>query len=267
MMSFKRVVLLGGLWTAGMVLLAALLLVPAQWPFAALLMMLLSGGWLLLLSLSRAKPRVAPPAALCKEFALLVGDSSAAVSIQLQAIHEESERVLVLMADAIAQLSQGFHGIHRQTEIQRQLSVSVMQDAIDESMLDGGADVLALLRQQSINRNQALDAQAASAGEVDALISVAVKGLQVNDLVSQLIGHVLQRVLALERVSRELEALALMMQSELPSPATDEALTRNMGRVRQQSLLLMASLQMLAERTEKPPVTQASMAEGEIELF
>jgi hypothetical protein len=272
MISDKQAAGLGALWTLAAALSFGLL--PGELsPLARQLLTALAvaGGWAALLL---GRRRAAQPSAACRqrsekacvELTQSIASSVTQIKPQLAAIECETERVLALLADAIEQLSEGFHGMHRQTEIQRQLSLEVLADGLDESLLSAGdklPEALTLLRQQAQRRKQVLNAQAVSAAEVELLIGGAVKGLQVNDLVSQLIGHVLQRVAALQEVVAQVESMAALMPGASGKQLADE----DWQRIRQQAGRVTASLQTLQAATEKPPVAQQSMHEGEIELF
>lgn len=272
MISDKQAAGLGVLWTLAVALSFGLL--PDELPPLArqlLTALAVAGGWAALLL---GRRRVPQPSAACRqrsekacvELTQSIASSVAQIKPQLAAIECETERVLALLTDAIEQLSEGFHGMHRQTEIQRQLSLEVLADGFDESLLSDGdklAQALLLLRQQAQRRKQLLNAQAASAAEIELLIGGAVKGLQVNDLVSQLIGHVLQRVAALQEVVAQVESMAALMPGASGKQLADE----DWQRIRQQAGRVTASLQTLQAATEKPPVAQQSMHEGEIELF
>lgn len=278
-MTDKQAACLGALWTLVVALLfgqlSAWLPAASELPPLArqlLMALLVAGGWAALL-LGR-RPAVPKCSVVCQqrsekaciELTQCIASSVAQIKPQLQSIECESEQVLTLLADAIDQLSEGFHGMHRQTEIQRQLSLEVLADDLDESLLSDGdklPEALLLLRQQALRRKQVLNAQAASAAEVELLVGGAVKGLQVNDLVSQLIGHVLQRVAALQEVVAQVENMTALMPGASGKPLADE----DWQRIRQQAGRVTASLQILQAATEKPPVAQQTMHEGEIELF
>jgi hypothetical protein len=269
MISDKQAAGLGALWTLAVPLLFGMLpAVAALPPLAGQLLTALAvaSGWAGLLLARRGPPAKAAcrqrSEQACVELTQSIASSVALVKPQLLAIEGESERVLVLLADAIAQLSAGFHGMHRQSEIQRRLAHEALAEVIDESSLSLPA-VVERLRQQAERRKQLLNAQAASVAEVELLVGGAVKGLQVNDLVSQLIGHVLQRVAALQEVVAQIESMTAMMPSVSGKALADE----DWQRIRQQAGRLAASLQSLQVATAKPPVAQQSMHEGEIELF
>lgn len=249
----------GGIWTLLVAGGASWWLSVVAASFANMLAALLAcaAGWFFLLL------RVAPATTVRQPegnpLERLVSESGAYLRPQLAAIKSESDQVLVLLAHAIAQLSEGFHGMHRQTGIQRQLSLAVMSAAKEAALLPANVTEDESQHRLRLQHDQAIEKLAISAAEVDLLISAAVKGLQVNDLVSQLIGHVLQRVDAIDAVVDRLDGLALLLaaQPAVAGPHQVEAQIR----------LVHDSLQALVAATERPPVSQQSMREGEIELF
>lgn len=255
-LSRSRALVGGGLWTL-LVTGMATWLAPASSASLPVAVLACAAGWLLLLLRVVPAATVARPSEPVLE--RVVGESAVYLRPQLAAIKSESDQVLVLLAHAIAQLSEGFHGMHRQTGIQRQLSLAVMAAAKDAALLPAGVAEEEWLQRQRLRHDQAVEELANSAAEVDVLISAAVKGLQVNDLVSQLIGHVVQRIDAIDTVVDRLDGLALLLASQ---PATTAP-----HQVEAQIRQVHDSLQALVAATERPPVSQQSMREGEIELF
>lgn len=255
-LSRSRALVGGGLWTL-LVTGMATWLAPASSASLPVAVLASAVGWLLLLLRVVPAATVARPSEPVLE--RVVGESAVYLRPQLAAIKSESDQVLVLLAHAIAQLSEGFHGMHRQTGIQRQLSLAVMAAAKDAALLPAGVAEEEWLQRQRLRHDQAVEELANSAAEVDVLISAAVKGLQVNDLVSQLIGHVVQRIDAIDTVVDRLDGLALLLASQ---PATTAP-----HQVEAQIRQVHDSLQALVAATERPPVSQQSMREGEIELF
>ncbi len=263
------VLLAGGVWTLSLGVAATCLLPATAWSMPLVLLACAAGwGGLLVLCQSAASAPDQPAASgdtldNTAPLPMLLVDSATHLRPQLSAIRNESDQVLGLLGHAIEQLAEGFHGMHRQTEIQRQLALTVMASAVGTPA--PATDDPAFVQRQRQQHDRALAELTASAAEVDALVSAAVKGLQVNDLVSQLIGHVLQRVDAIDIVIDHLNALALLCAKAPPAGVPDKH--QENIRVDAQVRLVQASLQAMVVATERPPVAQQSMSEGEIELF
>lgn len=62
-----------------------------------------------------------------------VVDFSSHFSTQFSAIKEESGRVQTLLSEAIAQLTQSFHGMHQSTAEQQHLAMSIGQSTVEQS--------------------------------------------------------------------------------------------------------------------------------------
>jgi methyl-accepting chemotaxis protein len=127
---------------------------------------------------------------------------------------------------------------------------------VDEMMRDA----------QKVNETIATSAGELSAvtREVEASVNAAVTTLQFQDMVRQLLAHVIQRIDALNGVSAQLRHLGGQLAGAESAGADPETRVRGIERAcRELSALLEAARQM----TVHSPVRQASMASGEVEMF
>jgi methyl-accepting chemotaxis protein len=119
---------------------------------------------------------------------------------------------------------------------------------------------------QVVNETMASSAAELSAvtNEVEASVNAAVTTLQFQDMVRQLLEHVVERFGALDGVSAQLRRMGVQMAAA-ESPGIDHAAhARGLEQsCRELSELLARVRQMTLHR----PVSQASMASGEVELF
>ncbi|MCX8146277.1 MAG: methyl-accepting chemotaxis protein [Azovibrio sp.] len=98
---------------------------------------------------------------------------------------------------------------------------------------------------------------------VEARAAQAVMSLQFQDMVTQLLGHVGQRLAAVEQLGRDMARVAKIL-------ATDDAGHGRLAELETLQANLEALHQRLAEvreRVENNPVQQSGYASGEIELF
>jgi methyl-accepting chemotaxis protein len=110
-------------------------------------------------------------------------------------------------------------------------------------------------------RESALVRMGDAAAGVAQEVQKAVVGLQFQDIVSQLMGHVQRRVAAMEGVMAHLSAMAHTLPKEAADPlAAAQALRREAENVTR-------SLSGLTTATANNPVRQSEMSQGAIELF
>jgi hypothetical protein len=125
------------------------------------------------------------------------------------------------------------------------------------------ADIVGKMERQSTARRAAIDRLAGGSEQVAQHVSHAVLALQFHDLVSQLMDHVVRRIGALDGLLRELAGLS---QSLLADRARGDAgaaiadLRRETGRI-------AGLLESMAELSNKNPVAQKAVSQGDIELF
>lgn len=110
----------------------------------------------------------------------------------------------------------------------------------------------------------AIDSDAASAAsDMTPDVARAVTALQFQDMVFQLMGHIKNRIAALDDVVRHFGNLASTLRKEADKGRANDApmsLQREVARMRQ-------SLADLAATTSHNPVSQNAMSHGDVELF
>ncbi len=126
---------------------------------------------------------------------------------------------------------------------------------VDEMMRDA----------QQVNETMATSAAELSTvtREVEASVNAAVTTLQFQDMVRQLLAHVIQRVEALGSVSAQLRQLA----GELAGAGAGSDPESRVRGIEQACGELTALLEKARQMTAHSPVRQASMASGEVEMF
>jgi methyl-accepting chemotaxis protein len=112
-------------------------------------------------------------------------------------------------------------------------------------------------------RVEAIGKLGSGADDMAGQVSQAIMALQFQDMVSQLISHVLGRVEALDAVLRETAGLGDALRADARSGNTSAAL--NDLRVRTQAIA--QRLKSLTSNTINNPVSQQAITEGDIELF
>jgi methyl-accepting chemotaxis protein len=127
---------------------------------------------------------------------------------------------------------------------------------VDEMMLDV----------QAVNRTMSESAVELSAvtREVEVNVNTAVTTLQFQDMVRQLLAHVIQRMDALNAVSAKLRELSAQLAAPQAPGAGHETQVRSLE---QSCTELTELLAQVRQMTVHSPVRQASMASGDVELF
>lgn len=124
-------------------------------------------------------------------------------------------------------------------------------------------EIIHTMERQNMARIQALGALGGSAAEIETLVGKAITALQFQDMVSQLLGHVLRRVDALGGVIDQMHGLGQTLDREAirPDPrAAIDSLREEQGRI-------IAALKGVETQTINNPVAQKAMTQGDIELF
>lgn len=127
---------------------------------------------------------------------------------------------------------------------------------VDEMMIDV----------QAVNRAMSSSADELSAitREVGANVNAAVTTLQFQDLVRQLLSHVIQRMDALNSVSAQLRQLATQLT---PAAGGDVDPASRVRDIEASCGELHALIGRVRQMTQSNPVRQAAMTGGEIEMF
>ena len=123
--------------------------------------------------------------------------------------------------------------------------------------------IIRTLEEQDGRRVKALAELGGSAAAVDALVGRAITAMQFQDMVSQLLGHVLRRINALSGVVTELNGVGATLAREAAASdahAAIETLRAEQGRI-------AIALKGIEAQTVNNPVDQKAMTQGDIELF
>jgi methyl-accepting chemotaxis protein len=162
----------------------------------------------------------------------------------------------------IGSLMQSMQSAVQQTEAAiEQMAGQDMNFALESKQQVEG--IIHTMEEQNAARMQAISTLSGSASAVDALVGKAVTALQFQDIVSQLLGHVLRRVAALEGVMAEFEALGGALDREaatVDARAAIDSLRAEQGKI-------TAALRGIEAQTVNNPVAQQAMTRGDIELF
>ena len=127
---------------------------------------------------------------------------------------------------------------------------------VDEMMVDV----------QAVNQAMSSSADELSAvtREVGVNVNAAVTTLQFQDLVRQLLSHVIQRMDALNSVSAQLRQLATRLT---PATGTDADHASRVRGIEEACSELHALIGKVRHLTQHSPVRQAAMTGGEVEMF
>jgi methyl-accepting chemotaxis protein len=162
----------------------------------------------------------------------------------------------------IGTLMQSMQGAVQQTEAAiEQMAGQDMNFALESKQQVEG--IIRTMEEQNSARIQAIGALGGSALAVDALVGKAVTALQFQDIVSQLLGHILRRVAALDGVMVEFEALGGALDREaatVDARAAIDSLRAEQGKI-------TAALRGVEAQTLNNPVAQQAMTQGDVELF
>jgi methyl-accepting chemotaxis protein len=123
--------------------------------------------------------------------------------------------------------------------------------------------IIRTLEEQDGHRVEALGALASSASVVESLVGKAITAMQFQDMVSQLLGHILRRVDALGDVLRQLSSLGSTLDREAATSDAQAAIAS----LREEQGKITAALKGLEAQTTHNPVAQKAMTDGDIELF
>jgi len=123
--------------------------------------------------------------------------------------------------------------------------------------------IIHTLEEQDAHRVEALGALANSASVVESLVGKAITAMQFQDMVSQLLGHIMRRVDALAVVLDQLNALGSALDREAATADARAAITS----LREEQGKIAAALRGIEAQTIHNPVAQKAMSDGDIELF
>jgi methyl-accepting chemotaxis protein len=123
--------------------------------------------------------------------------------------------------------------------------------------------IIGTMEAQNSARIQAIGSLGDSANVVESLVGRAVTALQFQDMVSQLLSHILRRVEALDVVMRQFDTLGGALDKEAAALNIGAAIHS----LRAEQAAIAAALRDIEIQTVHNPVDQKAMTEGDIELF
>ena len=124
-------------------------------------------------------------------------------------------------------------------------------------------DIINRMGQQNEARAKAIGSLGASAAIVEGQVGRAITALQFQDMVSQLMSHVLKRVDALDGVVGHLGELSKKLRVDSDHDDAPDAIEA----LRDETRKVSDSLVKMTSQTTHNPVGQDVMTEGEVELF
>jgi methyl-accepting chemotaxis protein len=124
-------------------------------------------------------------------------------------------------------------------------------------------NIIRTMERQNTGRIQAIGALGGSASNVEALVAKAITALQFQDLVSQLLSHILRRVEALDGVLQQLNTLGSTLDQEAVTADARGAIQSLRG----EHGKIVAALKGVESQTINNPVDQKAMTQGDVELF
>jgi methyl-accepting chemotaxis protein len=188
----------------------------------------------------------------------------------------EAGRGFAVVADEVrdlsartAQFSQQINSLMQGMQVSVKQTETAIQGMASQDMtfaLESKQQVEKIIRtleEQDSHRVKALGALAGSASVVETLVGKAITAMQFQDMVSQLLGHILRRVDALGEVLRELSTLGSTLDREAQTIDARAAIAS----LREEQGKITAALRGLEAQTTHNPVAQKAMTDGDIELF
>ena len=178
----------------------------------------------------------------------LTEDLNHLVSREHQILQDELGQVSTLVGDAIKILAKSFNNLNQQVAEQVSLvrsiadEVSDSQDPASGDQGVAGLDRIADISQQ-INQN----------------VASAVRSLQFDDIVQQLVIHSQRRAEQMEQLFADLHEKILVLKAVDPQNATQ--ITENLEAMQE----AISQSRFALDKTN--PVKQTSMGTGEVELF
>ncbi len=124
-------------------------------------------------------------------------------------------------------------------------------------------NIISTMEGQNRARIEALGQLGGIADDVDSQVGRAVTALQFQDMVSQLLGHVNNRVAAMDDVASHLGELAATLQKDAASVDAQDAVRSLQAETRR----VAERLKDMSHSTAHNPVSQQAMNQGDIELF
>lgn len=124
-------------------------------------------------------------------------------------------------------------------------------------------EIIHSMERQNVQRSDAIGRLADGSVRVEEQVNRAVTALQFQDMVSQLMDHVVRRVKALEAILVDLGKLGQTLRADAEKSDTGAAITV----LRQETARIAVNLGNLTNLTSSNPVGQQALSRGDIELF
>ena len=162
----------------------------------------------------------------------------------------------------ISALMKSMQGSVQQTEVAIQgMASQDMTFALESKM--HVEEIIGTMETQNRGRILAIGQLGGIADAVDVEVGRAITALQFQDMVSQLLDHVVRRIAAVDDVSRHLGELARSLQQNAANLDTPEAVRA----LQAETQRVGDCLKDMSLTTMNNPVSQQSVVRGEVELF
>ena len=168
--------------------------------------------------------------------------------------HQFSGEINGLMQDMQGIVVKTNHAIHRMASQDMTFALESKQQV---------EDIIQSMEQQSISRLKVIDGLGASSNIVSNNVGQAVTALQFQDIVSQLMGHVLRRVRALDGAVGQLAILAKLLHENAASCNALAALDE----LQRERNKLAEALASVVVETQANPVASKELSQGDRALF
>jgi len=189
------------------------------------------------------------------------GEAGRGFAVVADEVRDLSSRTTKFSQQINATIS-SMHGSVRQSEEKIQLLASQDMTFALESKRDI-TDIMSGMGEQNELRAKAVHSLGASAAMVESQVGRAITALQFQDMVSQLMNHVLKRVDALDGVVGHLGELSNKLRVDSDHDDAADAIEALRGETRK----VAESLAQMSSQTTHNPVDQKVMTDGEVELF
>ena len=188
----------------------------------------------------------------------------------------EAGRGFAVVADEVRDLSARTSSFSQEINtltLGMQVSVRKTEEAISRMAsqdmnfaLESKLQVESIIKTLDLENGKRIEAIARlgdSAHQVEGLVARAITALQFQDMVSQLSGHVMRRIDALDLVVRHLGELSGAITTDAE---TDDAAAA-VAALKEETAKVASSLAAMELQTTHNPVGQQAMTQGEVELF